>query len=136
MCRRLRTDITRIRTCPIFPHKQATTIMADTAESYEKALEHLEHLQTQLDALRSTLPNLVSPLIKPQTSKAQLFADIKKSATTSTNQLASFRNDWNSEQTQQLLSKSRESEQKDPDMSKGQEVAAFGWSEKEEKQSS
>ena len=88
----------------------------------------------KLDSLRSTLPNLVSPLIKPQTSKAQLFADIKAAATASTGQLSTFRNDWNSEKTQQMITKARESEKKDPDLSKGQGVANFGWTASDEQQ--
>ena len=83
----------------------------------------------QLDTLRSTVPMLVSPLIKPQTSKAQMFAEVKKSAVTNTSQLSAFRDDWNSEQTQQIFTKAQESEQKDPDLSKAEEVARFGWNE-------
>lgn len=63
-----------------------------------------------------------------------MFAEIKKSATTSTTQLASFRGNWSSEQTQQMLAKAHESEQKDRDLSRGQEVQAFGWTENSEKQ--
>lgn len=90
----------------------------------------------QLDTLRSTVPTLVSPLIKPQTSKAQMFAEVKKSAVTTTSQLSAFRDDWNSEQTQQILTKAQESEQKDPDLSKAEEVARFGWNEDYEKENS
>ncbi|KAM0720789.1 hypothetical protein Q7P37_003074 [Cladosporium fusiforme] len=108
--------------------------MDDAAQEHEKALQHLEQLQAQLDTLRSTVPNLVAPLIKAQNSNAQMFAEIKKSTTTSTTQLTSFRENWTSEQTQQLLAKAHESEQKDRDLSKGQEVPAFGWTENVEKQ--
>jgi hypothetical protein len=89
----------------------------------------------QLDALRSTIPNLVSPLIKPQTSKAHMFAEVKKTAVTSTSQLTAFRDDWNSEQTQQIFTKAQESERKDRDLSKAQEVAAFGWAQRTETES-
>jgi hypothetical protein len=60
-----------------------------------------------------------------------MFAEVKKTAVTSTSQLTAFRDDWNSEQTQQILTKAQESEQKDQDLSKAQEVAPFGWAEKE-----
>lgn len=101
-------------------------------------LIHSTNLLTslQLDTLRSTVPTLVSPLIKPQTSKAQMFAEVKKSAVTTTSQLSAFRDDWNSEQTQQILTKAQESEQKDPDLSKAEEVARFGWNEDYEKENS
>jgi len=56
-----------------------------------------------------------------------MFAKVKKSAITTTSQLSAFRDDWNSEQTQQILTKAQESERKDPDLSKAEEVARFGW---------
>lgn len=90
----------------------------------------------QLDTLRSAIPTLVSPLIKPQTSKGQMFAQVKKSAVITTSQLAAFRDDWNSEQTQQILATAQESEQKDPDLSKVEEVARFGWNDDYEKENS
>jgi hypothetical protein len=85
--------------------------------------------------LRATIPNLVSPLIKPQTNKAQMFAEVKKTAVTSTSQLTAFRDGWNSEQTQQILTKAQASAQKDQNLSKAQEVAAFGWAERTETES-
>jgi hypothetical protein len=69
-------------------------------------------------------------------SKAQLFAQVKKSAVTTTSQLAAFREDWNSEQTQNILAKAQESQQKDPDLSKSEGVPRFGWSENYEKDGS
>lgn len=61
-----------------------------------------------------------------------MFAEVKKSAVTSTSQLAAFRDNWNSEQTQQIFTKAQESQQKDTDLSKSQEVARFGWADREE----
>ena len=90
----------------------------------------------QLDTLRSTVPTLVSPLTQPQTSKAQMFAKVKKSAVTTTSQLSAFRDNWNSEQTQQILTKAHESQQKDPDLSKAEEIARFGWNDEPEKENS
>jgi hypothetical protein len=65
-----------------------------------------------------------------------MFAQVKKSAVTTTSQLAAFREDWNSEQTQQILAKAQESEQKDPDLSKAEDVARFGWIKDYEKEDS
>jgi hypothetical protein len=64
-----------------------------------------------------------------------MFAEVKKTAVTSTSQLTAFRDDWNSEQTQQIFTKAQESERKDQDLSKAQEVAAFGWAQKTETES-
>jgi hypothetical protein len=83
--------------------------------------------------MRSTLPNLVQPLAKSQPSKAQLFAEIKKAAVTSTGQLKTFREDWSSEQTQQVFARARDSESKDGDLSARFGVPEFGWSEAAEK---
>lgn len=63
-----------------------------------------------------------------------MFAEVKKSAVTTTGHLTAFRDNWNSEQTQQIFAKAQESEQKDSDLSKAEEVARFGWSEKAEKE--
>lgn len=65
-----------------------------------------------------------------------MFAEVKKSAVTTTGQLAAFRDDWNSERTQQILAKAQESEQRDPDLSKAAEVPRFGWTESYEKENS
>ena len=65
-----------------------------------------------------------------------MFAQVKKSAVITTSQLAAFRDDWNSEQTQQILATAQESEQKDPDLSKAEEVARFGWNDDYEKENS
>lgn len=65
-----------------------------------------------------------------------MFAQVKKSAVTATSQLAAFREDWNSEQTQQILAKAQESVQNDPDLGKCKEVARFGWNEDRGKENS
>jgi len=57
-----------------------------------------------------------------------MFAEIKKVALQSTTDLKTFRNDWTSEQTQQLLERGRESLQKDGELRKADEVARYGWS--------
>lgn len=56
-----------------------------------------------------------------------MFGEVKKSAVTSTNQLTAFRDNWHSEQTQQIFAKAQESQEKDADLSKANEVARFGW---------
>lgn len=115
------------------------------APQYEAALAHLEKLQEQvrafhqrfhieqylklpqLAALRSAIPSVVAPMMQANTSKSQLFADIKTAAVTSTTELKDFRDNWTSEQTQSLLAKSNESKQKDGDLSKAASVPRYGW---------
>lgn len=83
---------------------------------------------SQLDGLRSTIPSLVAPLVRPNAGKAQMFAEVKKSALQSTGDLKAFQESWASEQTQQLLARSKESLQKDHDLRKANDVARYGWS--------
>lgn len=115
---------------------------------YEAALAHLEKLQeqvrtmtrympisiikhvSQLDALRSAIPTVIAPLMQTNATKPQLFAAVKSAATTSTNELKDFRDNWTSEQTQALLATSTESKQKDGDLSKASTVPRYGWSER------
>lgn len=96
------------------------------AQQYETALAHLERLQEQIDGLRSTISSLVTPLSRPQTSKAQLFATVRKSAVQSTDDLKAFRESWTAEQMQELFDRSRASLEKDGDLSKAREVARYG----------
>ncbi|KAK5132182.1 hypothetical protein LTR08_009305 [Meristemomyces frigidus] len=97
------------------------------ASQYEAALARLESLQEQLDGLRASIPSLAAPLLRPHVSRAQMFAEIKKSALQTTDDLRSFREDWMSEQTQQLLVRSRTSLEEDGDLKKGDSVARYGW---------
>ncbi|KAK5128412.1 hypothetical protein LTR85_003080 [Meristemomyces frigidus] len=97
------------------------------APQLEQALARLERLQEQLDGLRSSIPSLVAPLLRPNASKEHMFAEIKKSALQSTNGLKAFRDDWTSEQTQQLLARSKESLERDGDLSRADGVARYGW---------
>jgi len=112
------------------------------AGNYEHALAHLDQIQAQvgsiltphslatiwsdtyhqIDTLRSTLPNLVAPLMTPQTNKAQMFAEIRKTAITSTDGLKQLRDDFTSEQTRDMFARARESEAKDGDLSKGRGI--------------
>lgn len=121
------------------------------AKQYEESLIYLEGLQEQVmaapltprhwrnmiwvtdyakvDTLRSALPSVVAPLLSRNASKAQIFAEVKKAALQSTDSLKSFREGWQSEQTQRILARSKESLQKDGELGKGNEVARYGWSE-------
>ncbi|KAK0769866.1 hypothetical protein LTR02_014151 [Friedmanniomyces endolithicus] len=97
------------------------------AQQHEDALAHLERLQEMLDALRSTLPVLVAPLLQQDTSRPQMFVTIKKAAAAATNDLRTFRDKWTSERTQRILSHSQESFLRDGDLAKANDVARYGW---------
>lgn len=58
-----------------------------------------------------------------------MFADIKKFALHSTNSIKAFREDWKSEQTQQLFARSKDNFEKNGDLSKAGDVARYGWDE-------
>ncbi|KAK5118071.1 hypothetical protein LTR62_004117 [Meristemomyces frigidus] len=88
-----------------------------STQQYEDALAHLERLSHQVDNLRSTLPSLVAPLQRPGASKAEIFAHMRKTAIQSTSDLKAFREDWISERAQELLVRSKESREKDGDLS-------------------
>ena len=78
--------------------------------------------------MRATIPSLVAPLLNPDASRPRMFAEIKKSAVQTTDDLRSFRESWTSAQTQQSLVRSKESWEKDGDLRKAEEVARYGWS--------
>ncbi|KAI6876224.1 hypothetical protein KC343_g11865 [Hortaea werneckii] len=97
------------------------------APEYERALAHLDKLQEQLDSLRSAIPSQVAPLLRTGTPRHQMHQESYKAAIKSTEDLKDVRADWNSEQTQQMFARARESVQKDGDLSKANEVAKYGW---------
>ncbi|KAK1066533.1 hypothetical protein LTR12_001764 [Friedmanniomyces endolithicus] len=97
------------------------------AHHYGNALAHLESLQEKIDALRSTLPTLVAPLLQQDTSRPQMFVTIKKAAAVATNDLRTFRDVLTSERTQRILSHSKESLLRDSDLTKANDVARYGW---------
>ena len=70
---------------------------------------------------------MVAPLVRPGTSKAQIFADVRESAMKSTDDLKCLREKWTSEQTQALFARSRESLEKDANLSNAAGVAKYGW---------
>lgn len=61
-----------------------------------------------------------------------MFADVRKAAVQSKSSLDDFHNDWNSEQTQQLLARSNESYLKDRDLGKANREPKYGWVAKQE----
>ena len=56
-----------------------------------------------------------------------MFAEVRKSAAQSTADVKAFREQWTSEQTQQLFARSRQSAEKDADLTKSLDVAKWGW---------
>lgn len=73
---------------------------------------------------------LVAPLVQLATSKAQMFVEVRKAALHATESISAFRDDWSSEQTQQLFAKSKQSYEENGDLSKAGEVARYGWVER------
>jgi hypothetical protein len=57
-----------------------------------------------------------------------MFAEIKGAAVQSTLSVKQLREEWLSEQTQQLFSRARESKERDGDLGRATEVARWGWS--------
>ena len=57
-----------------------------------------------------------------------MFAEVRKSTLRSTGDLKTFREQWSSEQTQQLFARSKQSLEKDGDLTKSLDVAKWGWS--------
>lgn len=57
-----------------------------------------------------------------------MFAEVRKSALQSTNDLRVFREQLTSEQTQQLFARSKQSLERDGDLAKSVDVAKWGWS--------
>ncbi|OQO10669.1 hypothetical protein B0A48_03967 [Cryoendolithus antarcticus] len=82
-----------------------------SSQQSEAALADLERLQDQI-------------------SKAQTFAELKKAAVNATTDLQTLRQTWNAERTQEVLTKAKESESNDGDLSREAEVAQYGWIDK------
>jgi hypothetical protein len=83
----------------------------------------------QIDGLRSSIPSIVSPLTRRGTDNTQRFAQIRSAAVGSTADLQAFKQVWKSDETQKLLARSKESLQKDSDLSKAVNVPMWGWGE-------
>lgn len=56
-----------------------------------------------------------------------MFANVRQAAVQSTDDLKAFREQWTSQQTQQVLARIRESAEKDGDLTKANDVAKYGW---------
>lgn len=100
----------------------------------ESALAHLERLQDQIDSLRSAIPEVVRPLYirgdgyKPRT-KADVLIDVRKSAVQRAESLRTFAEAWESDDTKRVLERARESESRDANLSRSEEVPKWGWVE-------
>lgn len=80
-------------------------------------------------ALRATIPSLISPLARPNTTKAEAFGALKKSAVAAVTDVKAFRSQWSSQQTQQILARAKDSESQDHDLSAGRDIPVYGWTE-------
>jgi hypothetical protein len=87
-----------------------------------------------LTALRTTIPSIISPLIRPATTKPAAFAGLKKAAIGAVTGVQDLRREWESDGVQNLLKRSQASYEKDGDLKLAAEVPAWGWVKEEEKQ--
>ncbi|KAH0286027.1 hypothetical protein M436DRAFT_66757 [Aureobasidium namibiae CBS 147.97] len=87
---------------------------------------------TQLTALRTTIPSIVSPLTRPATSKPAAFAGLKKAAIGAVTGVRDLRTEWESNGVQDLLKRSQASYEKDGNLGPAVEVPAWGWVKEEE----
>lgn len=74
---------------------------------------------------------MIEPMARPVPGKdkARLVLQMKTAAVQAVDEVQALRNNWNSEKTQALISKSRESFQKDGDLSKAADISRYGWAE-------
>jgi hypothetical protein len=89
---------------------------------------------TQLTALRTTIPSIVSPLTRPATTKPAAFAGLKKAAVGAVTGVQDLRREWESDGVQDLLKRSKTSYEKNTDLGLAAEVPAWGWVEEGDKQ--
>jgi hypothetical protein len=89
-------------------------------------------LQTQLTALRTTIPSIISPLTRPATTKPAAFAGLKKAAIGAVTGVQDLRREWESDGVQDLLKTSQASYEKNGDLKLAAEVPAWGWVKEEE----
>ncbi|KAG9517645.1 hypothetical protein KCU99_g4906, partial [Aureobasidium melanogenum] len=106
-----------------------------TEAQYEAALAQLEALTDKLTALRTTIPNIISPLTRPATTKPAAFAGLKKAAIGAVTGVQDLRREWESDGMQDMLKRTKESYEKDANLGPAAEVPAWGWvKEGEEKE--
>ncbi|KAH0161291.1 hypothetical protein KCU67_g6391, partial [Aureobasidium melanogenum] len=98
-----------------------------TEAQYEAALARLEALTDKLTALRTTIPNIISPLTRPATTKPTAFAGLKKAAIGAVTGVQDLRREWESDGMQDMLKRTKESYEKDPNLGPAAEVPAWGW---------
>lgn len=74
---------------------------------------------------------MIEPMTRPVPGKdkARLVVQMKTAAVQAVDEVQALRNNWNSEQTQALIAKSRESFRKDGDLSKAADISRYGWAE-------
>lgn len=80
-------------------------------------------------ALRATIPSLISPLARPNTTKAEAFGSLKKAAVAAVTDVKAFRSQWSSQATQEILAKAKGSESHDHDLSAGKDIPVYGWTD-------
>ncbi|KAK6003507.1 hypothetical protein QM012_009278 [Aureobasidium pullulans] len=98
-----------------------------TEAQYEAALAQLEALTDKLTALRTTIPNIISPLTRPATTKPAAFAGLKKAAIGAVTGVQDLRREWESDGLQDILKRTKESYEKDSNLGPAAEVPAWGW---------
>jgi hypothetical protein len=121
-----------------------------TEAQYEAALAQLEALTdkvtfpstyssqnntdtpTQLTALRTTIPSIISPLTRPATTKTAAFTGLKKAAIGAVTGVQDLKREWESDGVQDLLKRSQTSYEKDGDLKLAAKIPAWGWMKEEE----
>ncbi|THX18163.1 hypothetical protein D6D13_00488 [Aureobasidium pullulans] len=106
-----------------------------TEADYEAALAKLEALTDKVTALRTTIPGLISPLTRPATTKSAAFVGLKKAAIGAVTGVQDLRKEWESNDMQDLLKRTKESYGKDSDLAPAAEVSAWGWTKEDEEKS-
>lgn len=84
-------------------------------------------------ALRSTIPSLVTPLLKRDVTREEIFIALRKAAVKATDDVKSFREQWEGERMKGVLKRAGDSREKDGDLSAQKEVKRWGWAEEEER---
>jgi hypothetical protein len=56
-----------------------------------------------------------------------MFADVRDAAIHSSKDLKLFRDNWDSEQTREVLARAKASNERDGDLSRAREVKGYGW---------
>lgn len=70
---------------------------------------------------------LTGALAWPPATKTELFRQLRNDARLSAQRLNTFRDMYASDETQQLLAKARQSYSQDSDLTKANDVPAYGW---------